>query len=103
MKKEIVNSFLDFLKILEKQNKEGFKFPSIDQVILHLSMSSDPIENDSFISIGAGEYVALISKNIFPDELEYVRKIGNFNIIIMELAHLNRVFLTRKPLITWTM
>ena len=64
-------------------------------------MTGEGEKNNIVVPIGTGEFVALISHNFFPDELEFVEKRGNFVVITMELAHLLRVFPTRGPLIAW--
>lgn len=101
MKKEQVDDFMNFIQLLERQRNGEHEFPDLSKVILALSLSEDEEINDTVVPLGRGQYVALISRNVFPDELDFVNKIGNFVIVIMELAHLNRVFLTRNPLVTW--
>ncbi len=102
MKKKPITEFMDFISLLEEQKNGEFEFPKLEHVILSLCMSDNMEINDTVIPVGTGEFVALISYNIFPDEMEFVNKIGNFVVVIMEIAHLNRVFVTRRPLITWT-
>ena len=101
MQKEPVENFMDFIQLLEKERKGEFKFSSLDQIVFSLSMLGKIEEKDSVVPTGTGEFVALISHNVIPDELEFVDKKGNFVVITMELAHLLRVFPTRGPLITW--
>ncbi len=100
MKKTTIVNLYEFIQLLEDQKVKGFKFPNLEQIIFHLSQQKE--ENDTFIPIGTGEFIALIRPNIFPDELQFINKVGNFIVVVMEVSHLNRVFLNGKSLITWT-
>lgn len=98
-----LENFDDFIGMIKEMHDGKIKFSDLNEVLSQLAIGnievdSDELKKDYIVQIDRSDYVAFISHNIYPDDLDFIAKIAKFNVVFIEMSQLEKLFKYRQEI-----